>query len=308
MTITEFEKEWHDDSNFINAKTSGSTGSPKPIRLLKSDMKASAIATNAFFGLGPGSVYACPLDFDYIAAKMMAVRADVVGGVVAAIPPSNNFYISYAIDLLAIVPSQADCLLRHPEWASAIKNVIIGGAPLSRKRADALVDAGFNCWQTYGMTETCSHVALRRLESSEYTALPGVTFSVDERGCLIIDAPHFAARRFVTNDIVTLLSPTTFVWHGRYDNVINSGGIKIHPEELEARIKDLLNPDFDFYITGRADEKWGQAVVLVAEAEAEILAKVEQQLSNVLDHKELPKAYESVDALPRTANGKLKRI
>lgn len=308
MTITEFEQEWHNDSIFINARTSGSTGSPKAIRLLKSDMKASAIGTNTFFGLGSGAVLACPLDFDYIAAKMMVVRADVAGGLVAAIPPSNSFHISYAIDLLAIVPSQADCLLRHPEWASAIKNVIIGGAPLSRERADALVDAGFNCWQTYGMTETCSHVALRRLETLEYTALPGVTFSVDERGCLIINAPYFAARRFVTNDIVTLLSPTSFVWHGRYDNVINSGGIKIHPEELEAEIKDSLSPDFEFYITGRADEKWGQVVVMVAEADAKVLVEVERQLSNTLDHKRLPRSYESVKALPRTANGKLKRI
>lgn len=308
MTIEEFEQEWLNDKPYINANTSGSTGTPKAIRLLKSDMKASARATNTFFGLGQGSVFACPLNFDYIAAKMMFVRAQEAGGSVIAIPPSNDFDISYKIDLLAVVPSQVECLLNHPHWASSIKNIIIGGAPLSDERAKSLLEFGYNCWQTYGMTETCSHVALRALGENEYKAMPGVSLSIDNRNCLIVNAPHLSGSEFITNDVVDLSSDKSFVWQGRFDNVINSGGIKIQAEALESKIRSLLSPQFEFYIVGRPDKKWGEAVTMVAETTTKNLAIVEEQLRNLLEHKFVPKYYEAVTEIPRTANGKIKRL
>ena len=141
MTAEEFERQWIDGNDFIIAHTSGSTGKPKEIRLKKADMRASACATNAFFGLGDGAVFFCPLDFAYIAAKMMAVRARECGGTLIAVAPCNDFDIQQRVDLLAIVPSQAKCLLKHPEWASRIGHIIIGGAPLAQTTADALMDA-----------------------------------------------------------------------------------------------------------------------------------------------------------------------
>lgn len=310
MTIDEFEGQWRDGGEFVTAHTSGSTGTPKEIRLPKADMRASASATNAFFSLGAGAVYGVPLSFDYIAARMQAVRAWQGGGRVAVIAPSNTFAMPAGrIDLLAVVPSQCPWLAAHPEWAERVGDVIVGGAPLDSATARALVGAGYRPWQTYGMTETCSHVALRPLESKEYTALPGVTFSTDARGCLVVDIPYMTIGRVVTNDIVELVSPTRFVWLGRADNVINSGGIKIMPEELEARIRALVpDLDFDFYVTGRPDSRWGTAVTLVGEADADSLAALAGRLDALLPHTHLPKRYESLIPLPRTPNGKLRRL
>lgn len=307
MTAEEFERQWIDGNDFIIAHTSGSTGKPKEIRLKKADMRASACATNAFFGLGDGAVFFCPLDFAYIAAKMMAVRARECGGTLIAVAPCNDFDIQQRVDLLAIVPSQAKCLLKHPEWASRIGHIIIGGAPLAQTTADALMDAGFHCWQTYGMTETCSHVALRPLGSDIYRGLPGIRFSTDTRGCLVIVVERTEPQRFVTNDTVELLTDSTFRWLGRYDNVINSGGIKIFPEELEEEIRRVAAPDFDFYIAADPHPEWGQTVRLVAEAGEEKLDRLRAKLEATLDHKRLPKRYVSVDSLPRTYNNKLIR-
>lgn len=305
-----FIDEWHNDSPLIVAHTSGSTGTPKAIRLLKDDMRASARATNRFFGLGEGAVFVVPLSMNYIAAKMMAVRADVSGGYCVALSPANEFKLpDGAIDLLAIVPSQVDCLLRHSQWASRVHNIIIGGAPLSDALRKRLVHSGFNAYETYGMTETCSHVALKRIGQDFFAAVPGVLFSVDERGCLVVDVEHFAGERhFVTNDIVELVDRRHFRWLGRYDNVINSGGIKIVPEQLEERIRALVpDIDFEFIVTGRPSERWGQEVIVKAETGQCHLDEVFGPLRELLPHTHLPKAFIAVTALPRTANGKLRR-
>lgn len=307
MTAEEFREQWLDGSDFIIAHTSGSTGKPKEIRLAKADMRASARATNEFFGLDKGSVFFCPLDFSYIAAKMMLVRACECSGELISVKPSNLFDIPRHVDLLAIVPSQTECLLNHPQWAEQIRSTIIGGAPLAQSQAQKLMDAGFRCWQTYGMTETCSHVALKPLDSDDFTALPGTSFSTDARGCLVIDLQRTAPRQFVTNDLVELLNNRTFRWRGRYDNVINSGGIKIIPEELEAEIRRVVAPDFDFYIASDPHPVWGQAVRLVGEADERELALLQRKLEEALDHRRLPKRYVSVSSLPRTYNHKIIR-
>lgn len=308
MNLQEFNSEWHNNLPYIVAHTSGSTGVPKSIRLLKSDMEASACATNSFFNLSSDAVFACPLDFGYIAAKMMAVRAEIAHGTFIEMPPSNSFNVSKHVDLLAVVPTQAKCLLKNRQWASAVSNIIIGGAQLLPNDAQELLNSGYKCWQTYGMTETCSHVALKPLDAYLYTALPGISFSIDSRNCLVINAQQLSQRTFITNDIANLHSPTQFEWIGRYDNVINSGGIKIHPEVLEAQIRKALNPDFDFYITGRPHAQWGEAVTMVAETTDNILVEVKNALRKVLPHKHLPKQYITVDTLPRTNNGKIKRV
>lgn len=308
MNLQEFNSEWCNCEPYIMAHTSGSTGTPKPIQLLKSDMEASAHATNMFFGLKQGAVFACPLDYGYIAAKMMAVRAEIAKGTLIEMPASNSFNITQHIDLLAIVPIQVKCLLKNKHWASKVQNIIIGGAQLPHDDAQALLNAGYKCWQTYGMTETCSHVALKAVDESWYTALPGISFSIDNRNCLIIKAQHLSQHTFFTNDIVTLHSATEFEWMGRYDNVINSGGIKIHPEALEAQIHTTLNPPFEFYITGRPHPKWGEAVTMIAATTKDILETVKDELSKILPHRYLPKQYIAVKKLPRTNNGKVKRL
>lgn len=305
--LREFMSLWQDDRDYVEVRTSGSTGVPKVIRLLKDDMRMSARATNLRFGITSVSTLMLPLPMDYIAGKMMAVRAAEAGCRLIVQKPSNELEISSHVDLLAIVPSQVDSLLAHSHWTGLIKNVIVGGAPLDNDRRRALVDTGYNAYATYGMTETCSHVALMSLadEGGIYRAMPGIAFDLDDRGCLVIDAPDYSFGRLHTNDIVSLLDHESFCWRGRYDNVINSGGIKIFPEELEKEISCLV--DVPFYIVGIPDEKWGECVEMVIEADPSEIEKISEIMRTHVDHRRMPKKIVAVDVLPSTANGKLRR-
>lgn len=313
MTAKEFALIWHDDNPWVEVQTSGSTGKPKTLRLSKHDMLMSAEATNAFFGLGKNANYVCPMDFKYIGARMMLVRADVVGGKLIALSPSNQFWFDEVADLLAIVPSQVDCLLASPALIARTRNVIIGGAPLDDERTNALLKAGINAFSTYGMTETASHVALAKVGDSIYHALPGITFKTDGRGCLVINAPGRDNDTIVTNDIAEVLTPTSFLWLGRFDNVINSGGVKIHPEEVEGvvglALKELKIPFSEVAVTGLPSGKWGcEAACLIATDAivdvAAVSAKVRPMLS---DTKKCPRKWQIVNELPHTANGKIAR-
>lgn len=307
-TLSEFLEEWHSDDEYVVAHTSGSTGTPKEIRLPKSDMKVSALATNAFFGIDKDSVLALPLSLDYIAGKMMAVRADLAGCNLIELPVSNRVNVSFRIDLLPVVPSQLPELIKNPKAPSLIRNLLVGGAPLSDSMANELVRCGFNAWLGYGMTETCSHVALRKIgDSSVFHAMPGVRFDNDSRGCLIIKSEKYTWGQLTTNDIVRLEGTDCFEWLGRYDNVINSGGVKIHPELLEKEIQKLIPDIPPFYLVGEWDDKWGQRLVMVVENAPEgLLDKLKALLP---DRKTMPKRIISVVRLPRTASGlKIKRI
>ena len=307
MDLNDFLAEWNDSNDYVSAHTSGSTGQPKHIRLLKSDMLTSAQATNEFFGIDHHSVLALPLSIDYIAGKMMVVRAIAANCQLVTIEPSNDFDAQGNFDLFSIVPSQAECLLKHPEWANNIHNIIIGGAPLQQSYATQLCDMGYNAYCSYGMTETCSHVALAPIANEEkpYIALQGISFEVDSRECLVINAPQFSFQRLVTNDIVNLVDTRSFFWRGRFDNVINTGGIKIFPEELEREISQFVN--LPFYIIGAADPKWGARIEMVAEGNKDDEEKIRETLRKHLNPVKIPKKIYIVDRLARTNTGKIKR-
>ncbi len=305
--LDEFYAEWDSDAQYMVAHTSGSTGQPKEIHLLKSDMTASAKATNEFFGINSRSTLVCPLSLDYIAAKMMAVRARVAGAKLVMLTPSNTLNIDCETDLLAIVPSQVDSLLTQPKLSESVHNIIIGGAPLSAERRNRLINAGFNAYETYGMTETCSHVALKRITDEFFAAIAGVTFAVDDRGCLVVNVPHMSIKQVVTNDVVELHSSTAFTWLGRYDNVINTGGIKVHPEVLEREIAKIIGEGHTFFVAGVPHPIWGQQVVMAIVAEPEAIPAIEAKLSQNLDHRIMPKKIIAVDGVKRTANGKIIR-
>lgn len=301
MNIQDFMRLWHNDLPYVESHTSGSTGKPKVIRLPKADMRVSAEATNRLFGLDEHSVYVCPLSPDYIAARMMAVRADIVGGELVMIAPSNNFEYAGRANLLAVVPSQVPNLLTHYR-PDHFRNIIIGGAPLSMPLRVELAKCGFNAYESYGMTETCSHVALRHVSEEAFTAMPDVEFEQDERGCLVINAPRYSFGRLVTNDVVELIDSRHFIWLGRADNVINSGGIKIHPEQLEAQLSIAI--PVPFYIEAVPDSKWGAVPGLVIEGEFKPDLEV---IKTLVDPRMAPRRFRNVKALPRTYNGKIKR-
>ncbi|MCF0186245.1 MAG: AMP-binding protein, partial [Bacteroidaceae bacterium] len=268
--VADFIEEYLNDKDYVVAHTSGSTGEPKEIRLLKDDMRASARLTNEFFGIGPGSVLYLCLSVNYIAGKMMIVRALEAGAEIIEEAPSNTPMAKYdgreLITMLACVPSQIGYLINNPEKLQIVKHLIIGGGKMNPRLERWLAEYGVNAYKTYGMTETCSHVALSHVarEDKSYKALGDVLFSQDQRGCLVIHAPHLMNNEIVTNDVVDLISDTEFMWLGRYDNVINSGGIKIFPEEIERKLVALL-PNLRFYIKGAESEKWGEEPVIVFE-------------------------------------------
>lgn len=291
------------NEGYLRAYTSGSTGTPKPIDLPREEVLRSAAATNQFFGIDKNSVLVCPLSADYIAGKMMIVRAWLAGCRLLLLPPSNTPLLNYsgpAISLLPIVPSMTDGLINH--LPVDIEHVIVGGAAPTYAQEAVLADAPFHAWATYGMTETCSHVALRDISAHEtfFTALPGILFAVDTRGCLVIN------ERFVTNDVVELISPTRFVWLGRSDNVIVSGGLKIYPEQLENLLRPLLPSDTLFYISSRPSELWGRETVIVL-CEGKITdAEIMSVAHRALPAKMVPKGV--IHSIPEyTASGKLKR-
>lgn len=314
-SIEEFKAEWLSDTPYIEARSSGSTGVPKSIRLLKADMRLSARATNQYFGINASSVLALPLSVDYIAGKMMCVRAWEAGCRLLQLDVSNRFDLNEPVDLLAVVPSQVDHIVELKDVAMLVRNLIIGGAMLSDQRATRLISAGIHAYVSFGMTETCSHIALADITEREstdmgyiYRAMPGVKFDVDSRSCLVIEAPERSFRRLVTNDIVSLVNAQAFRWRGRYDNIINSGGIKLSPEELEIEIATLL-PGLSFYIVGDEDERWGEVVALVYEGNVDQAEQIRLTLQSAIDdHRRLPRRFRAVASLPRTTNGKIRRL
>lgn len=307
-SLNQFLGQWENNSDYIIARTSGSTGTPKEIKLLKTDMLASAKATCQYFRIGEGNCLVNPLSVDYIAGKMMVIRALVSGANLWNEKPSslplNNWTISNYIDLLPVVPSQISGLLesKHLKY---VKNLIIGGAKLPVSLENKLKSLNINTYCTYGMTETCSHVALRSIYEDFYKALPGFKFSVDHRNCLIIESETMSFKQLVTNDIVELHDSISFRWIGRFDNVINSGGIKLFPEQIEAKIESILEGR-NFFVTSRDSDRWGNELILVIEDLTEI-PDLKKKLSERLSRYEMPKDIIYQERLKKTSSGKIIR-
>ena len=308
-----FLENWFDNSDYIIAHTSGSTGIPKEIRLLKSDMKKSARMTNKRLDITDRSRLLLCLSTDYIAGKMMLVRALEANAEIIEETPSNELLSEYdglPFDLVAVVPSQALNLVSCPEKLKYIKTAIIGGGAISEQLRMRIAECGIRAYSTYGMTETCSHVALAEIgaEGQPFKAMPSITFSVDNRNCLIINAPDFSFGQLTTNDIVELVDSRTFYWKGRYDNVINTGGIKVFPEDIERKIQTLFH--CRFYITSRMSEKWGNEVILILETPE--ITEVEKQsildkIKSVLPNYCVPKDIICIEHFNETASGKVIR-
>lgn len=303
--IERFLDEWNDDKDYIAAHTSGSTGTPKEIRLLKEDMRRSAQSTIRFFSLSSASRIGAALSHEYIAGKMMVVRSIEASCALEIIKPEMSPEIEVEMDLLAIVPAQIEGVIPQK---NKVKNLLVGGAPLTADQRKILVESGIKGWESYGMTETCSHVAIRQItrdEGEPFIAMPSISFSKDERGCLVIHSDAFSWKVLRTNDCVDLIDRMSFRWLGRYDNVINSGGIKIFPEQLEKEYAPAI-PGRRFFVTSLPDKTWGQAIVLVVEGE-EIQGLKEALSSLVANRKHLPKKILYKTKLDETPNGKIIR-
>ena len=308
MDLEEFLAEWHNDSPTVLVHTSGSTGKPKPMLVEKRRMEASARITCGFLGLKSGDSALLCMSLDYIAGKMMVVRALSFGLRLIVVKPSGNPLgtVAEPVDFAAMVPMQVYNSLQVPEECKklmAIKHLIIGGGAIDDALASELKTFPNAVWSTYGMTETLSHIALRRLngpEASEwYTPFEGVSLSQTDEGCLVIEAPAVHDGPLVTNDIVEI-SDKGFRVLGRKDNVICSGGIKIQIEEVERLLRAYVSSPF--MITKRADKKFGEQVVMLTESmDMDLMRDVCRQ---VLPKYWQPRGYLHVDALPMTETGK----
>lgn len=323
MTLEEFLSEWNNGSDRVLVHTSGSTGKPKPMMVEKKRMLNSARITCDFLGLKPGDSALLCMSLDYIAGKMVVVRSIERHLHLISVCPSGHPLkdVNKEITFAAMVPMQVYNTLQVPEERerlSRIRHLIIGGGAIDEALEQKLkaLPGDIAIWSTYGMTETLSHIALRRINGDEasewYQPFDSVKISQTEEGCLVIDAPQVCAEPLVTNDIVEIESyiynkveKLRFRIKGRKDNVICSGGIKIQIEEVEALLKPYLEKPF--MIAKKKDGKFGEIAVLLTEDEE--IEKIEATVRRLLsDHKYwIPREYLHVDQLPLTETGKPKR-
>ncbi len=315
MILEEFIKEWNNDSEKIIVHTSGSTGNPKPIMVEKSRMEASARITCSFLGLKQGDTTLLCMPLDYIAGKMVVVRSIVCGlHLIDVLPsghPLKNLYV--APDFAAMVPMQVYNSMQNAHELSILRNIkhlIIGGGAIDEDMANNLKTFPNAVWSTYGMTETLSHIALRRLNgestSEWYMPFDTVDISTNDDGCLIIDAPQVCGNTLVTNDIVEIAEDKRhFRIIGRKDNVIDSGGIKIHIEEVENALRQYIH--VPYIITKKADNKFGEIVVMLIEGETKDVGKARSICERVLPKYSIPKLYIDVERIPLTETGKAAR-
>lgn len=321
MEIDEFLAEWQDDKKTVLVHTSGSTGNPKPIWVEKQRMLNSARITCDYLGLKPGDTALLCMSLDFIGGKMMVVRS-IERNLCLIVERANGHPLSdesllmdsrqaltASIDFAAMVPMQVYNSLQVPkerERLSQIKHLIIGGGGIDETLEQELLTMPNAIWSTYGMTETLSHIALRRLngpEASEwYHPFAGVTVSLNEDNCLVIDAPEVCKIPLVTHDIAEI-SEKGFRIKGRLDNVICSGGIKIQIEEVERDLKAVV--DAPFMIAKKKNEKFGEIAILLTESSD--LASIEKVCREILPKYWVPKEYIHVESLPLTETGKPKR-
>lgn len=315
IAVGNFLINWLDQKPYITVHTSGSTGKPKAIKILKEHMINSAKATGKFFNVLEDSQVLLCLSANYIAGKMMLVRAMVLGWnldiVVPKVNPLDGILKRY--DFCAMVPMQLDNSIAR---LHLIKKLIVGGGAIPTYLANLVQDKKTKIYETYGMTETVSHIAARRVnskkrtfENSFFKALPKVILSVDERNCLEINAPSISKDIVITNDIVELFSYKKFQWKGRIDNVINSGGVKLFPEVIEKKLQVVIR--HRFFVSWVNDNQLGQRLILLIEdpllklKDHDIYSKI--RLLDTIYKYEIPKEIYFFETFKETHSGKIHR-
>jgi O-succinylbenzoic acid--CoA ligase len=296
-----FLLEWFNDVPYITSQTSGSTGTPKVIQIPKVAMLHSALATGDFFHLKAGHKALHCLSAKFIAGKMMLVRGLILGLEMDFVAPSatplakNQFHY----DFVAMVPLQVQNSIAELQ---NVKQLIIGGAQINELLKQQLLHLPTKVYETYGMTETITHIAVKRIGESAFTVLPQVTIAQDNRNCLVIYALQISDQKIVTNDLVDLISETQFQLLGRIDNIVNSGGIKLIPERIEAKLSSKITNRF--FVIGIPDERLGEKLILVLEGD-----KIPFDVSAFedLSKYERPKMVLFIPNFKETENGKILR-
>ncbi|MGE6355428.1 AMP-binding protein [Flavobacterium sp. NPDC079362] len=301
QAIGEFLLDWFDDKDYIELRTSGTTGLPKLVQLEKQAMIQSALATGDFFELEPGNKALLCLPVKFIAGKMMLVRSLILGLELDITEPSTQplAFNDKVYDFVAMVPLQV-----HNSIAALknVKKLIVGGAKMDAALEEKVLPLKTEVYETYGMTETITHIAARKVGENVFTVLPNVKIAQDDRGCLVIKLASISDEPIVTNDLVDLVRENQFIFLGRIDNVVNSGGVKLIPEQIEAKLINKITNRF--FVTGVPDTVLGEKLILVIEGEKQEFAA---DFFDVLDKYEKPKEIVFVPKFKENENGKLLR-
>lgn len=310
MTYEELAQEWTWSESLL-CHSSGSTGTPKEISIEKKHLIESARRTLDFFNLSDSALlYSC-IAPDFIGGKMMFVRQQVAECDLIWETPSNRPVLETdgrRISLLSLVPSQMHHILDHIHELPPIDNILIGGSAIPSALRERIDRSGLNVYESYGMTETASHIALRKVEENPnpFVTLGDITVSLSGE-TLKITIPGW--QTLTTNDCAQVLSPHEFMILGRKDNVIISGGRKLNPERIEEKLSRHI--DFPFYITSVPDDKWGERLVLIAEntvTDSDTLKATITEAFDLLEKYEKPKEIHICQSLKRTNSGKLLRL
>ncbi|HEX8017846.1 MAG TPA: AMP-binding protein [Flavobacterium sp.] len=301
QAIGEFLLDWFDDKEYIEMRTSGTTGLPKLVRLQKQAMIQSALATGDFFNLKPGNKALLCLPVKFIAGKMMLVRSFILGLELDVREPSTTPLAlnDKLYDFVAMVPLQVQNSI---EALKNVKKLIVGGAKMNTALEEKVLPLKTDIYETYGMTETITHIAAKKVGEKAFTILPNVKIAQDSRGCLAITVPAISNEPIITNDLIEFVKENQFLFLGRIDNVINSGGVKLIPEQIEAKLIKKINSRF--FVTGIPDSILGEKLILVIEGEKQDFPT---GFFDVLDKYEKPKEIVFVPKFKENENGKLLR-
>jgi O-succinylbenzoic acid--CoA ligase len=316
---------WYSDQDTFSLKTSGSTGEQKKISFNRQQLINSAQRTIDFFGLTKNNNLLCCLSPEHAAGLMMIIRALVLDGGLILLEPDRNPIIQLdkhiRIDFAAFVPYQFSAIIDNPKSLTTLdgcKAVILGGASVSSRLAEKIMTTKCPVYHTYGMTETLTHIALRRMNGRHpdkfFKPLKGVRLSTNTESCLVIETDDSPGTKISTNDLVRLNEDQSFEYLGRNDRVINSGGFKIHTEQLTAKTEELIHSIFgeaDFFYYALPDEELGQKLILLIELDQwtdnlEINLKI--LLKEKLSKFEVPKSIYPIKKFERTSIGKIDQL
>lgn len=310
--VYSFLDDWNDSSDFFSVKTSGSTGTPTLHKLSKKMALESAKLSLNYFKITPNSRFALALSAETIGGKMQILRALASDSELYVLDLKRNPIqdICFSIDFISLVPMQIQQIIaENPDHLQFFKSILLGGAPVSAALRQQLCSFSSHFYESYGMTETYSHIAIRKLngKENEFVALDGIRFSTSD-GNLVIHAPQLGIQNLKTHDTVHLISESQFQLIGRTDFAINSGGYKFHPETLEAKLSPLIK--HNFFIIGEADLVYGQCVTFYIEEDytekkQEYLLKLFKQ---EFKQYERPKKIYFVAKFQYTSSGKINRL
>ncbi|WP_034257009.1 AMP-binding protein [Adhaeribacter aquaticus] len=324
--VLEFSRNWLNGQQEFLIHTSGSTGEPKNIILTRSQIEASARRTIQVLGLQANDRVLVCLNVEAVAGMMMLVRAFMADLHLTIIEPIGNplafSKTEQPFDFISLVPYQLQTIIFETPAKKLILNfakaILIGGAPVSSDLEAQIQNIKAPVYHTYGMTETASHIALKRLNGKTpdnyYQAFPDIELAQDERGCLTINGDITQHQTIITNDLVNLLPNNCFEWLGRADNTINTGGYKVQLEKVEVLLAQallMLNTGCRSFVTALPDEKLGKRLIAVLESEKfdTILEQnLRQELAKVLTKYELPKAFYFTTTFEATPSGKIDKI